>query len=561
MPASRCHRCQNPTAPGDLRHSPTYAGMVCPTCLRYGNPVGASTSAGPATQTPQFDPWFLRAVSLLRNTAPDYMPERLREFRARLDDLVQMEAAYLQGDESVIPQAAALLPLVEPSWVWTGTHEVSAVYDLMASCAVLQAARHTRRREAVAARHARQSRYPAYRPHRDLCNASCAACDALLYAHVGTTYCWDCTQRYDPLTCAAVDAARATIDAHWQARDADALIAYLQAQAGYHIEASAAGAIRAAVEAQDAHVYRILRLLAEWYAGRAAYAGLADPKSLLRIRPIPAALAGIYPLNLIVGHYADRAEALARQREVARRRRGLGREWERLARLEAGITYVPHPDILEVGLEIECGADVAYVPRDVDRGFDGSVYVDPSDDNHDDWQADLELRFRFRAAEWPDWSARIRALWRLAHVRQNRTCGNHVHVSLTERALDAIARPEFLRWFHARYVEEHCGDGDDKYAARLDNRYCRWDCPSADEIRARMREHGAHTPGSTRYRAVNWHAYYEHGTVEFRILPHAGDGVEYALSVTWLLRMLSEYLQSSLSDTEVTDEGWRVQRT
>jgi hypothetical protein len=547
---TRCHRCQNPTAPGDLRHSPAYAGMVCPTCLRYGNPVGAS-SAGPATPAPQpqFDPWFLRAVSILRDTAPDHMPERLREFQKRLNDLIQAEAAYLQGDESVIPQAAALLPLIEPFWTWTGTHEVSAVYDLMASCAVLQAARHTRRREAVAARHARQSRYPAYRPHRDLCNASCAACDALLYAHVSTTYCWDCTQRYDPLTCAAVDAAYAAIDALWQARDIDGIVRYLT-ECGAYDGVVAAHAVtrgvRAAVEAQDEHAYRILRRLAGWYAGRAEYAGLADPESLLRIHPRPAALACLSPLNTIRARYAERADALRAQREAARRRRALGWELERLARVETGITFVPHPDILEVGLEVECGADVARLPRDIDRGFDGSVCVEPPeyhDDGSADWQVDLELRFRFPAAEWPDWSARIRALWRLAHVRQNRTCGNHVHVSLTERALDAIARPEFVAWFRERYIDDH---PEEKYAARLENRYCRWDCPSADEIRARMHEHGTHLPGSTRYRAINWHAYYDHGTVEFRILPHATDGVEYTLAVTWLLRTLSDYLHSYL---------------
>jgi hypothetical protein len=176
------------------------------------------------------------------------------------------------------------------------------------------------------------------------------------------------------------------------------------------------------------------------------------------------------------------------------------------------------------------------------------------DNGNDDWQADLELRFRFPAAEWPQWSARIRALWRLASLRQNRTCGNHVHVSLTERALDAIARPEFLQWFHSKYVEEYCYE--DKYVARLDNRYCRWDCPSASEIRARMSERGTHTSGSTRYRAVNWHAYHDHGTVEFRLLPHAADGVEYALSVTWLLRTLSTYLQSYLE--EANDESRRI---
>jgi hypothetical protein len=478
---------------------------------------------------------------------------RLRLLQARLDELEAYERAYLQGDNSAAERAAQLLPLIEPAWQWTTLHDpdVVPIAELMTTSAVLKAARYARRQAATVTRRARQARYPAYRPHRDLVNASCAACDALVYAHVGTAYCWECAQQYDPITCADVEAARATIDAHWQARDAEAIISYLQAQAGYHIEVEDARAIRAAVEAQDTQTYHVLSLLAQWYAGRAAYAGLADPESLLRIRPLPPAFTGVYPFNLITSHYAERAEALRAQREANRRRREIERTWLRLTRVETGLTFVPHPDILEVGLELECGADVARLPRCIERSFDSTVCVEPEyygDDDDTDWQADLELRFRFPAREWPDWAARISALWKLAGIRQNRTCGNHVHVSLTERALAAIARPEFLQWFHEWYVEDLCPE--QKYEARLENRYCRWDCPSADEIRERMSTHGLRRADSTRYRAVNWHAYHEHGTVEFRLLPHADSGAEYTWGVTWLLRTLTTYLQSYLTTEE-----------
>jgi hypothetical protein len=500
----------------------------------------------------QPDDWFIRAIAQFRHIPAERLSERLRRLQARLDELEAYERAYLQGEDRAVERAASLLPLLEPDWNWA-THDpaVVPIAEIMTTSAVLKAARYTRRQAATITRRAREARYPSYRPHRDPVNVSCAACDALVYAHTGTAYCWECTQQYDPLTRAAVEAARTAIDAHWRAGDAEAIIAYLQAQAGYHIEPDAARAIRTAVEAQDTHVHRILRLLAEWYAGRAAYAGLADPESLLRIRPIPTVLAGVYPLNLIVEHYANRAEALRAQREANRRRREVERTWLRLARVHTGLIFEPHPDILEVGLELECGADVARLPRSIERSFDGSVYVEPEfyaddDDSETDWQADLELRFRFPAREWPDWAARISALWKLAGIRQNRTCGNHVHVSLTERALAAIARPEFLRWFREWYLEDL--GGEEKYEARLENRYCRWDCPSADEIRERMSVHGLRRLDSTRYRAVNWHAYHEHGTVEFRLLPHADDGAEYTWSVTWLLRTLSTYLQSYLTE-------------
>jgi len=209
------------------------------------------------------------------------------------------------------------------------------------------------------------------------------------------------------------------------------------------------------------------------------------------------------------------------------------------------ITYhSPHPDIRGIGLEIECGMEhngTDYQDVKIDR--DVTVYV-PDDQRRRNWIPNTEVKIRIQATEWPTWSRRIVELWQRGRITQNSTCGNHVHVALSERALHAVAHRHFLRWFHQRYLARW--GNNYKYTARLKYSYCRWDEPPTHAIQHRMKRRGERVPGSTRYRAINWHAVHEYGTVEFRLLPHAGNSEEYIHAVDWLLHTLGEYLRREL---------------
>jgi hypothetical protein len=484
------------------------------------------------------------------------LPPRLRLLLLRLDDWVELEQRHRRGDPTAVEQAQPLLALAEP---------YSEVRWALHASTVMDAARAVRDEAAWQLRGARERTQRRCRDAYMLANYHCTACRAPIHTS-RQGMCWECAQRWDPYLVQDVEAASAAVDRHWRARDAATLFSYLTTTLGIDVELNSEfrAAIQRAMEQGDKRIYRLVWRLARWHAGQADYVTVHDPDALHQTWPLPSAFRWVTPFADIWYRREQRRNYLLTRRAHLRRVRNARRDWTAARTAAASIAcQPPHPDIRGIGLEIECGVDtmrlavareeIAHERRvtydDIELAQDVSVYVPDAAGIGSDWTRNAEIKVRIdRAAEWPQWAQRIIALWRAARLQQNPTCGNHVHVMFSNRALRAIARPRFLRWFYQRYWERW--GRTDKYTARLDCSYCRWDTPSASAIRHRMDRRGSRAEGSTRYRAVNWHAVCEHGTVEFRLLPHAESGEEYARAVEWLLNTLGDYLRRELDQPQ-----------
>jgi hypothetical protein len=500
---------------------------------------------------------FDRAIEALRrwgDSEGDWLPPRTRLLLLKLDQWVELERRYLDGDQTAVEQAQPLLALAD-------TRPYSEVKRVLCASAVMDAARAVRFEAGRQLREARERTRQRCRDAYMFATEHCTACRAPLHAS-RPGLCPECAQRWDPYGIEEVEAASAVVDRCWREKDVAGLCAYLDIT--YRIigvkDPGFQRAVHTAMEQGDEQTYRLLRRLARWYAGEAGYVTVRDPDALHAVRQCPEALRWIQPLAHIISRREQRRQHLLSRRAHLRRLRNAKREWVTARAAAEAMTYrSPHPDIRGIGLEIECGVDtmrLAVAREEITRerrvthdaielARDVSVFVRDTAGIGGDWMRNAEIKVRIdRAAEWPQWAQRIIALWRAASVQQNHTCGNHVHVMFSNRALRAIARPHFLRWFYQQYWVRW--GRADKYTARLDCSYCRWDTPSASAIRHRMDRRGSRAEGSTRYRAVNWHAVCEHGTVEFRLLPHAESGEEYARAVEWLLNTLGDYLRREL---------------
>jgi hypothetical protein len=499
---------------------------------------------------------FLHAIAALRQwgDSTDGLPPRVQLLLLRLDDWVELERRHWAGDTTAVERAQPLLALAE-------TYAYSEVRWALHASAVMDAARAARDDAARRLREERERTRPRCRDVYMQANELCEACRAPIYAR-WAGLCWECAQRWDPYRVHDVEAASAAVARNWEARDAAALLDYLAVTlqvVGVHSPTMQA-AIQSAMDRQDTVIYRILQRLARWHAGQADYTTVRDPEALHAGWPFPEMFRWFPPISHIWTRREQRRRYLLARRAHLRRLRNAKRDWADARAAAATIACLPpHPDIVGVGLEIECGIDTARLATareaivnerrvthdDIELDRDASVYVPDECGVRGDWMCNAELKIRIDdASEWPQWAQRIAALWRAASVRQNRTCGNHVHVALSDRARRSIAHPTFLCWFYERYWAQW--GRSDKYTARLECGYCRWDIPSTGAIRRRMHRPGSRAAGSSRYRAVNWHAVYEHGTVEFRLLPYADSGEEYVQAVEWLLSTLGDYLRREL---------------
>ena len=127
------------------------------------------------------------------------------------------------------------------------------------------------------------------------------------------------------------------------------------------------------------------------------------------------------------------------------------------------------------------------------------------------------------------------------HFEQNKSCGNHIHISWENsfKAAEELMKPDATEYFIRRYREEYKDSG--KYISRLNNKYCYqvWEFESiSDYLDYRKKnKHKEH-----RYSVINYESLFKHGTVEFRIMPHAEDWYEYVDQVEWLIGVVKEIL-------------------
>lgn len=188
--------------------------------------------------------------------------------------------------------------------------------------------------------------------------------------------------------------------------------------------------------------------------------------------------------------------------------------------------------IKAIGTEIECGTDRDDQLRRIAekygavKDYDGSVSV-PAQygciELKRKWLVNRELRFLRGFAEEV-----------FAVARQNHTCGNHFHVSLKNEATSIMASERFMRLFIKAYKKAYAGN--EKYIGRLKNRYCKG-IVSSQRIALQLgwRE-------GQRYTAINAAAFPKHGTVEFRLMPHADNATEYMSQARFILKTVEAIL-------------------
>jgi hypothetical protein len=209
--------------------------------------------------------------------------------------------------------------------------------------------------------------------------------------------------------------------------------------------------------------------------------------------------------------------------------------------------------IKSLGVELEGGVPRPYAEitklaeilrlRDFYVGFDMSVSVPPPEGVRS-WDSGAEIKFWVPFGRVYDLAVFVVELWRMG-FRQNETCGNHIHMRFldheftTSLFFNVRAVHMFQRLYHA-YARRR----GEKYIAREVNRYCMF--YSRNAMRAAV-EVINNACNNTRYRPVNFHALYKHGTLEFRILPHADSAEEYLENLAWLIRAVNRVVDTMLS--------------
>jgi hypothetical protein len=214
--------------------------------------------------------------------------------------------------------------------------------------------------------------------------------------------------------------------------------------------------------------------------------------------------------------------------------------------------------VVSVGVEVECGVrdEQSYrklwdwvnehpaVAERFEGGSDGSVYVEGCA-----WRS-LELRFWTEVERWGLMEEVLRFLWEEVRIKQNSTCGNHVHIRLRDDYLPLIVYPQFIKYFQRAYILFSLRQSNPaKYRQRINNQYCRFFRGDIEaEVIASYQGRG------TRYRSVNFHALHEwHHTVEFRIMPYAESGDEHIAQIQFILLTVENYIATVLRGRRVLE--------
>jgi len=124
------------------------------------------------------------------------------------------------------------------------------------------------------------------------------------------------------------------------------------------------------------------------------------------------------------------------------------------------------------------------------------------------------------------------AVFLFRYFKQNKTCGNHIHVSFVKTK--NVANVFFTyKKFWDRFIEDYKSSfrTNEKYMKRLENSYCK---PAYNRTNIRLICDSRYVCGD-RYYAINLLSFGKHGTIEFRIMPHADNSNEYINQIKWVL--------------------------
>jgi hypothetical protein len=200
-----------------------------------------------------------------------------------------------------------------------------------------------------------------------------------------------------------------------------------------------------------------------------------------------------------------------------------------------------------IGVEIECGIPDREGVRWVEAfessdnrfvyGSDGSVHVSGC------WDTDAELRYWvYVPEEWGRMVTVLRWLWEEIGIRQNESCGNHIHVKLQQDWMQVLIHPKFVKYFQRRYTNFARKQSDPvKYIARTIGSYSafyRW--RNYQDLERQVRE--SYQVSGSRYRSINyWSLSDSQRTLEFRIMPWASCFMEHINMIVFVVRTVEQY--------------------
>lgn len=149
----------------------------------------------------------------------------------------------------------------------------------------------------------------------------------------------------------------------------------------------------------------------------------------------------------------------------------------------------------------------------------------------------------------------LRQLTQLYPDVVNVACGMHVHMSFLDKSsVTLLTSDEFFAFFRDRFKtwgERHNVKGEFWKRLNGENQYCR---KNSKSDWAHGRPGCAVTESNERYRQVNFQAYAEHQTVEFRLLPMFRSAALGVAAVEELVSIVESYL-GSVTLNHVADSG------
>jgi hypothetical protein len=203
--------------------------------------------------------------------------------------------------------------------------------------------------------------------------------------------------------------------------------------------------------------------------------------------------------------------------------------------------------VRSVGVEVECGIpnqegyrlvrNFEYSDSRFKFGTDGSVNVTGC------YVSDAELRYwTFIPEEWGRFVTVLRWLWEEIEIRQNASCGNHIHIKMRDDWMQVLVHPEFVRYFQRKYLNFARKQSDSsKYIARIRSTYSsfyRW--RNYQDLENQVLD--SYQGSGSRYRSVNyWSLGESQGTLEFRIMPFAENFHEHLQMIRFIIRVVEEY--------------------
>jgi hypothetical protein len=205
--------------------------------------------------------------------------------------------------------------------------------------------------------------------------------------------------------------------------------------------------------------------------------------------------------------------------------------------------------VASVGVEVECGIPtregvmlVEALERSDNRfsyGCDGSVSVPGC------WDTDAELRYWVYVEEWGRMVTVLRWLWEEIEIRQNSSCGNHIHIRMKDDWMQPLIHPRFIKYFQRSYLNfARKQSNPQKYIARTRSTYSafyRW--RSYQDLEDQVRE--SFQVSGSRYRSINyWSLHDSQRTLEFRIMPWAENFEEHLNMILFIVKTVERYCNS-----------------